>query len=497
MFNKFILTQFIEVIEKFPGENSFLINDRFYSYEDFARYISSIRTALQSINTKSKNIGLVANDDIQTYASIFAVWFEGLVYVPLHPQQPMERSLEIISQAEIDLVMDSSPATKYKNIPIIETATVRFEKFDLQPKDTPDNNLALILFTSGSTGKPKGVEITRKNIGAMMKSFWEYGIKINEKDRCLQCFDLTFDTSFHSFLVPLLSGACVYTIPHDQIKYSYIYSLLVDHQLTYATMVPSMIRYLSPYFDEIDNSSLHYNIICAEGLPVDLALKWAKCIPKADIYNFYGNTEAAVFTTHYKLDREGINKHLNGIMTIGKPFDGFKVVIIDEEKNILKANQKGELCISGDQVTSGYWKNQIKNEESFFEIEMDGVLTRFFRTGDSCFIDDDGDIMIAGRLDFQVKIQGHRVELGEIEHFAREFLNGSNAVAIAFDNKIGNVEIALFIEGTITSETGLIEYLKGKIPYYMIPTHLIKEDSFELNTNGKIDRIKLKNHLIN
>ena len=497
MFLTHVLTPFIEVIEKFPNENSFFINDNFYSYRELAKHISKIRLALQEINIKNKNIGLVANDDLETYASIFAIWLEGFAYVPLHPKQPIERSLDIISQADIEVVMDSSPKTIYTNILTVETSTLQFEKFDLHPRNTSNEDLALILFTSGSTGKPKGVEITRKNIGAMMKSFWELGIRINAKDRCLQCFDLTFDTSCHSFLVPLISGACVYTIPHDQIKYSYLYSLLVDHQLTYATMVPSMIRYLSPYFDEINIPSMRYNICCAEGLPVDLAVKWSKCIPKADIFNFYGNTEAAVFTTHYKFNRKGNNKQLNGIMSIGKLFGGFKAVIIDEEKNILGANQKGELCISGDQVTSGYWKNQIKNEESFFEIEMDGVLTRFYRTGDCCFIDNDGDIMIAGRIDFQVKIQGYRVELGEIEYHAREFLNGPNAVAIAFDNKIGNVEIALFIERSNMSESGLVEYLKGKMSYYMIPTHIIKEHNFELNTNGKIDRIKLKNHLIN
>ena len=487
MFNKFVLTPFMEAIEKFSDENSFLINNKFYSYKVFARYISSIRSALLSMNFKNKNIGLVVNDDIETYASIFALWLEGLAYIPLHPNQPVERSLEIISQAEIDFVLDSSPKTILTNIRIIETATLQFENFNLKPKITPDEDLAYIMFTSGSTGKPKGVQITRNNLASFMKSFWETGIPITEKDRCLQCFDLTFDVSVQSFLVPLTRGACTYTIPHDQIKYSYVYGLLEDHQLTFGSMVPSMIRYLQPYFDEIKIPSMRYNIICAEGLPVDLTLKWAKCVPNADIYNFYGPTEATIFATYYRFDDKGKNKHCHGILSIGKLFDGFKAIIIDEEKNILGTNQKGELCLSGDQLTSGYWKNIFMNKESFFEIEMDGLLTRFYKTGDSCFIDKEGYIMYAGRLDHQVKIQGNRVELGEIEYHAREFLQGQNAVVITYTNKIGNSEIALFIEGAVPCKSALVEYLNSKMPYYMVPTQIIVENCFALNSNGKVD----------
>lgn len=495
MFNTYVLAPFSEVVGKFPDENSFLINDIFYSYADFARHISSMRTALQSINVKSKNIGLVANDDIQTYASIFAIWLEGLAYVPLHPQQPMERSLEIISQAEIDLVMDSSLKTNYSNIPIIETATLQFEKFDLKPKITPDDDRAYILFTSGSTGKPKGVPITRKSLGSFMKSFWETGIHITEKDKCLQCFDLTFDISIQSYLVPLTKGACTYTIPHDQIKYSYVYGLLNDHQLTFGAMPPSMIRYLRPYFDEIYIQSMRYNILSAEASPVDLIEEWSKCIPNAEIFDFYGPTEATIYCTYSHFNRSAFNKQLNGMMSIGKQMNGLKVIIIGDEKKILAPNQKGELCISGDQITSGYWNNPVKNTESFFEIDYEGTATRFYKTGDSCYIDDDGDLMLAGRLDSQVKIQGYRVELGEIEYHAREFRNGQNAVAVTYNNKMGNTEIALFIEGSLNDKSQLVGYLKNILPFYMIPSQIIVENNFALNTSGKVDRIILKNHI--
>jgi acyl-coenzyme A synthetase/AMP-(fatty) acid ligase len=107
-------------------------------------------------------------------------------------------------------------------------------------------------------------------------------------------------------------------------------------------------------------------------------------------------------------------------------------------------------------------------------------------------MDEEGDIMYLGRLDQQVKIQGYRIELGEIEFYTREFLKGQNAIAVPFFNQMGNTEIALFIEGAFTDETKLVEYFNCKIPYYMVPTKIIIKDKFQINSNGKIDRNKLK-----
>lgn len=491
IFTKFVIQPVLNSIINFRNGNAFCINERFYTYAELSDYISAIRHNLKKQKFNSKNIGLVVNDDIETYASIFAIWLDGYAYVPLHPQQPIDRSLEIISQAEIDLVLDSSPKTAFNTVSVIETHGLPDESIYLEPIAAAEDALAYILFTSGSTGKPKGVMISRKNVGAFMKSFWKTGVQIDENDRCLQCFDLTFDVSVQSYLVPLTKGACVYTIPHNQIKYSYVYGLLEDHQLTFGAMAPSMIRYLRPYFDEIDAPSMRYNILTAEASPLDLVVEWSKCIPNAEIYDFYGPTEATIYCTYHKFNREGFNKHLNGNLSIGKAMPGLKAIVINEEHKVLGVNQKGELCISGDQLTPGYWKNPDKNQQSFLEIEYDGTARRFYKTGDSAYFDDDGDIMLAGRLDHQVKIQGFRIELGEIEYYAREFLKGQNAIASALKNNIGNTEIALFIEGKLDSENDLRSYLNSKMPHYMIPSKILSLINFPINTSGKIDRIKI------
>lgn len=492
MFDENILNPFLDKIEKFGDKNAFCVSGKFYSYREFAKNISKIRKALQSSNPKNKNIGIVANDDIETYASIFAIWLEGFAYVPIHPQQPQIRSEEIIRQAGVEIIITSNVKNEFTLCTVIYSSLLTFEKMYLKPKLISDNALSYILFTSGSTEKPKGVKITRGNISTFMKSFWKVGINIDENDRCLQCFDLTFDVSVQSFLIPLTKGACTYTIPHDQIKYSYVYGLLEDHMLTFGAMVPSMVRYLRPYFDEINIPSMRYSILTAEASPLNLIAEWSKCIPNAEIFNFYGPTEATIYCTYHKFIREGSNKELNGMMSIGKAMSGLKAIIINDEMKIAGINQKGELCISGDQLTPGYWENPEKNKESFFEMEFDGSDTRFYKTGDICYSDEDGDIMLAGRLDYQVKIQGYRIELGEIEFHARECLKGNNAVAIAFENIAGNTEIALFVEGELRETSILSDHLKLKIPYYMIPGKIFSIQKLPLNANGKIDRSALK-----
>jgi len=492
MFNKNVLKPFLESISNYGDKNAFCINEILYSYNQLGKFVSKIRSIINNIDQENKYFGLVVNDDIETYASIFALWLEGKAYIPLHPKQPIERNLEIIDQMEISIILDSSNDNIYNEFTTISTQDLVYRNSFLELNNNiSEDDLAYILFTSGSTGKPKGVMISRRNVGAFMDSFWDTDIEIDENDRCLQTFDLTFDVSVQSFLTPLTRGACVYTIPHDQIKYSYVFGLLEDHQITFGAIAPSMIRYLKPYFDEIDLPKMKICIVTAEASPLELIKEWQKCIPNATVYDFYGPTEATIYCTYYKVKRSNDNRSLNGMLSIGKPLKNVEAIIIDDDTNILEKGEKGELCVSGDHITSGYWKNPEKNKESFFEKVFNGEKQRFYYTGDLCYLED-GEIMLYGRKDSQVKIQGYRVELGEIEFHAREFLNGINVVVLPFVNKSSNTELSIFIETKKIDINSLESYLKLKLPPYMIPTNYSLVQDFPLNTNGKIDKIKLK-----
>lgn len=486
-----------ESIRNYPNRPAFYIQDEAYSYRLLAERISAIRGVVRVAAVDEPIWGLAIQDNLDTYAAIIALWMEGKAYVPLHPAWPVERIGSIIDQIELkNILVSDDTLTIYPSLTpftIHDTSQAVYEKDLLDGwRDVSDDDLAYILFTSGSTGVPKGVQISRKNIAAFMDSFWKTGIEIDETDKCMQVFDLTFDVSVQSYLVALTRGACVYTVPYGQVKYLYAAGLIQEQGITFGAMAPSMLTYLHPYFDEFDASSMKACILTAEACPVDLMEAWYNCAKNTEIYDFYGPTEATIYCTYYKLTRGGINLSLNGIISIGKPMANVQAIIIDEEGNVIPeksgAEHKGELCVAGEQVTPGYWKNDEKNASSFFEKE--GV--RYYHTGDLTYWDESGNIMYSGRIDQQAKIQGFRVELGEIEYHAREFYNNKcRTVALSYANNLKLDEIALFVEGGGKKEQ-LIEYLRSKMPNYMIPTRIIFLPEFPLNKSEKVDRTALK-----
>lgn len=487
-FDELIVRPLLHSLSSCQDNNAFYIEGCFYSYRDMAKAISKIRAVIKNIS--EANVGLVANDDIETYASIFALWLEGKCYVPLHPEQPIQRCLDIVSQVGMNYILDSSEASRYKDIQVIMTHYLSFDKLCLEYTDNfSDDTLAYILFTSGSTGKPKGVPLSRGNVAGFVDAFYAMDIKLDSNDHCLQMFDLTFDLSVQSYLIPLLVGACVYTVSPKRIKYEAVFELLDEENLTFALMVPSVIHYLRPYMDEIDAPSMRYSLFCGEALPLDDTECWSRCVPNARIDNVYGPTENTIYCTDYIFNREGENKESNGVLSIGKSMKGTQTIIVDEKNEILAANEKGELCLAGMQLTPGYWNNPDKNQEAFFL--KDG--TRFYRTGDICTMDSDGDILYFGRKDSQVKIQGFRIELSEIECIARKFYDNSIAVvAIPLYDNNRNCTIQLVVESTDrASADTLTNYLKEYLPPYMIPQRIHFLERFPLNVNNKIDRKKI------
>lgn len=471
------------------GRPAFCIGGKEHSYADLGEAVARIRSGIRRhVDDAESVVGVVANDDLLTYAALIALWAEGRAYLPLNPDAPEERNAIIAERAGIATLLSSEDGGQHHDLRTVDMRELRSSD-DLPPLlDRSAESLAYVLFTSGSTGEPKGVPITHGNIATFLHGFDQLGIPFSPADRCLQMFELTFDLSVMSYLVPLLHGACVYTIPKNEIKYGYIAELLEEQSITVALMVPSIINYLRPYFDEIHAPALHTNLFCGEALPVDVTTEWSQCIPNARILNVYGPTEHTIFCTSYAFQRAGENKAINGVLSIGKAMVGTELIIIDEDRKILPPDSKGELCLGGGQMTPGYWQDVEKTEQVIFMLEHNGRQERFYRTGDLCTMDAEGDVLYLGRLDHQVKIQGYRVELAEIEHHARYFLKPANAVALAVPNALGNNEVALVIEGGERDTKALIIHLREQLPAYMVPTRLRFVEVFPLNVNGKTDR---------
>ena len=496
-----ILTPLYTQLTANAARPALYIQDNTYTYFQLSQRIAAIRTYLQENHLGGQPIALLADDHIDTYASIIALWSEGCAYIPLHPLQPPARNLSILQQTQTKYLLCTTPQSPtaqqaFNNevniisTPLIETTGTE----PAPPQPQPQNQLAYILFTSGSTGTPKGVCLSRQNLAAFINSFKQTGITISPDDRCLQAFDHTFDVSIQTTLTTLMAGACLYTIPYGQIKYLYTASLIIQHRLTNLVMAPSMLTYLQPYFSQLQADCVKTTILTAEASRLHTAQQWFQYAPNTEIYDFYGPTEATIYCTYYKLNRNSDNHTANGLLSIGKPLANVRATIIDEKGHPLPEGQKGELCIAGPQITKGYWNNPEKNKTAF--ITIPGKQETYYRTGDLCQTLPDGNILYYGRIDQQAKIQGYRVELGEIEYQAATHLNNQyRTIAITYQTLPGLDQIALFIESEPIETAPLIKHLENTLPHYMLPSTIKFIPQLPLNNSQKIDRIALKQQL--
>lgn len=460
----------------------FTIEDQSYTYENVLEISNQIRHQLQNIN--SQNIGIYLTDDVYMYASILATWFEGKTYVPIHPDFPLTKNLNVIQQADIDIILSSIETKEDFGVNIIETQ----KTFDIEafpPKESALTNNAYILFTSGSTGNPKGVPIQFSNLYYFSESFHSTFEKLTSEDRVLQMFELTFDLSVMSYLIPWLNGAKVVALHKKETKFLQILDLLEANEITVALMVPSILNLIIPYLDpSVKNESLRLNLFCGEALLVKQIEGWKDFIPNASVHNVYGPTENTIFCTNYKV--ENPIKEKKGIISIGKSMENSNLSFLEDDTN------EGELLLSGKFLAQSYWKNEEKTNEAF--IQKDGKT--FYKTGDWCLRDEDGDYFYVNRIDFQAKINGFRVELAEIEYFTNQKLENAISVAVIHKDQNDNDNLMLFINDINSNEDEILSHLKNNLPEYCIPSKIIKLDKFPTNTSGKIDRNELKKSLV-
>lgn len=461
------------------GTNTCLsIEDQNYSYGDILGLSSQIRQQLH--NVASQNIGIYLSDDAYMYASILAVWFEGKTYVPIHPDFPLTKNLNVIRQADIDTILSSVAPRENFGVDIIDTQK-ELTAESTPPRESSLENNAYILFTSGSTGNPKGVPIQFSNLYYFSESFHSTFGKLTPQDQVLQMFELTFDLSVMSYLIPWLNGATVVGLHRKETKFLQILDLLEADKITVALMVPSILNLIIPYLDPaIKNESLRLNLFCGEALLVKQVEGWKDFVPNASIYNVYGPTENTIFCTFYKVGSP--IKEKRGIISIGKPMENSDMGFADEN------TREGELLLSGKLLARSYWKNEEKTHEAF--IQKNGKT--YYRTGDWCLKDEDGDYFYVNRIDFQAKINGFRVELAEIEFFANQKLENAISIAVIHKDKNGSDSLVLFINDLKAQEEMISAHLKNHLPEYCIPSKIIKLEKFPTNTSGKIDRNELK-----
>ncbi|MBT6686399.1 MAG: AMP-binding protein [Bacteroidetes bacterium] len=492
---------FLKNCKIFPDRTAVFVDDREYTYNELLIIVSNIRSELIMTQNNKKLIGILTERNIYTYASLLAIFSLGIAFVPLNGEDPVERLAEIVSDSEIDTILVSKSNKKNveieasnKKVKSIETSLINDAKIiDVIPA-IEENSLAYMIFTSGSTGKPKGVPIYNKNLNSFLSFMTDKkNYQLNEDDRFLEMFELTFDAFLISIVTALSIGASFYVVPLEGVYYFNIYNLMEEKKITFANVVPSLVTYLKPYFSELDLPHLKYFLSGGEALSDELMSEWSKCMPNGAIENVYGPTESTIFCTSYKWHPSETKKEIyNGLMPIGKSLDNSFVLIIDEENNVLPDGEKGEMLLCGELVTNHYWKDDKKTMESFIQIEYDDKLINGYKSGDIGFVNENKNLVFVGRVDEQVKIDGYRVELGEVESRVKNISNLQKIAVITKTNEMDNLSIHLFIEDYKNDISTLSENLAKKMPSYMLPSEIHNIDKIPITANGKNDKKKLK-----
>jgi amino acid adenylation domain-containing protein len=476
----FLAQGFLNSCKNFPSHHAIFINKWHFSYSDLLEKVEIIFAQICE-EELPVCIGIYTLDSIWTYAAILAISISGASYLPLNPKFPKQKIKQVIEESELKLILSENKlniSQKVKEV-IIDTKTTRRE----QAKHLVNQDLAYLLFTSGTTGDPKGVPVSKKNCEAFFSTI-EKDFIFLPQDKFLQPYELSFDVSVFSIFAAWNCGACIYVVPDEGFKYLNCLTFLKDHDITVCSMVPTVLQYVEKYLHEFSFPKLRLSFFSGDKLYQHLTKKWQKIAPNAQIISCYGPSETTIVCTSYLWQEQIADQEaVNNIVPLGKAFAGMDYLMVDENNLIVK-DGIAELCFCGDQVISAYLHQ--KNEERFFKFEG----KRYYKTGDLAQVNTNGNLIFCGRKDTQVKINGFRVELLEIENAIFE-LTKKNCVVIS---KIENdMTLLIALIETKSIDIALIKIqLSETIPAYMIPSQFLSLEKFPLNLNGKIDRQQLK-----
>jgi amino acid adenylation domain-containing protein len=517
-----LIDGFVESADRFPSREALVVGGECFSYLALQGLAGKIASAiLQHEHEVSPLVALLAHRSKTAYASILGILGAGKGYVPLNPKFPIERTRRMLDlsgcgilivgtegfQHLPKLLIDfsrpltvilpdlfdasglSSDFPQHRFVP--SKKMIDDNKFPFRSEISP-TAIAYLLFTSGSTGQPKGVPIAQSNVRSYLQ-FVCNRYDVDETDRFSQEFDLTFDLSVHDMFVCWERGACLFSVPETSVMAPA--KFIREHQLTMWFSVPSVIgtlarmRLLPPGCFP----SLRYSFFCGEPLAASYAQLWQEAAPNSILENLYGPTETTIAISRYRWNKTGSSEEcVNGIVPIGWVFDGQECSVIDAERKAVPAGAPGELCLSGSQVTTGYWNEPGKTQEQFVHLPAAGERP-WYRTGDMAQQDANGCLYYLGRVDHQVKIRGYRVELQEIEAVLRMACNTEQVVSIAWPVKNGSADgVVAFVAGAAALDHDrALEYCSNILPGYMVPRKIYLCDEMPLNANGKLDRSKL------
>lgn len=431
----------------------------------------------------------------------------GMAYLPLDAEFPSSRLNHILREAEPVVVIVEKEAdtsvyagTSTKTYEQLEEEARTLSDDTLEFKEDPEQ-LAIVLYTSGSTGIPKGVLIQHATVLNRLQWQWRELPYEPEETRCIFKTALTFVDSVPEIWGPLLRGRTLVIVPREVTKNPERFVWLLEkHEIRRLVLVPSllqsMLMYLNLQNKQDSLPSLKLWICSGETLSISLADQFFVTFNGNDrlLANFYGSTEIMGDVT-YHIMRDRNDLKLMDKVPIGKPLDNCIVYLVNKDMRLVPQGEIGELLIAGRNLAAGYLRD--RESHRFFDnpYAVDPGYSRVFRTGDYARIVK-GTMIYEGRVDSQVKVRGHRVDLSEVEKIVSRLPEVDKAVVLCYKPGDLSQELLAFIttkEGISSTSSEVENTLQKKMPLYMQPQIIIL-DRIPLLTNGKTDRQTLLRH---
>ncbi|MEU8896800.1 amino acid adenylation domain-containing protein [Nocardia sp. NPDC048505] len=418
---------------------------------------------------------------VEFVVATLAVLKAGAAYLPIDPAYPADRVDYLLDDARPALVLDEAA------LDAAERAAATLP--DRDPADADrrralhPSNTAYVIYTSGSTGKPKGVPVPHEAIAEHLTGFtaeWA----LTPADRVLQSTSVSFDASLLDIYVTLNAGArVVIPKPNAYRDIPYVADLVTRHGITVLHMVPSMLATFLTLPEANDWRTLRHVPVGGEALAGELADRFATQFD-AELRNHYGPTEAVVSSTHMTVD----GPQGNGIVPIGGPNRNVYLYLLDDALQLVPAGVVGEIYLGGRQLARGYLGRPGLSAQRFVADPF-RPGGRLYRTGDLARRNTAGAIEFVGRADEQVKVRGHRIELGEVEATVTDHPAVAHCVVIVSEHEsLGPVLLAYFVAAGQVDVADLRAHVTAALPEYMVPAAFVQIDEVPLTAHGKLDK---------
>lgn len=483
---KTIVDLFEDQVRKTPDKVAIVCNDNVLTYASLNEKANILANYLVSTGIKVGDVvGIMVNRSLEMIIGLLAILKSGAAYLPIDPDYPLNRITYMLENSNANYILvnkntiNSLPDNLNKINISLDSDIYLSNLVGNLNINILSSSLMYLIYTSGSTGNPKGVMLTHKNLHNFILGVTNR-IDFSSSKVIVSLTTICFDIFGLEIWCSLTNGlTVVIATEEEQNNAKFFNSLCLKYNVNMIQSTPSRFSaFLSSSNDLNFLDNITDIMVGGEPFPVTLLNKF-KSLSKARIYNMYGPTETAVWSTIKDLTNEDS-------ITVGKPICNTFCYVLDKNKRLLPPYSAGELYIGGDGVSNGYFKHDDLTNKVFLPSPFGNGL--IYNTNDLAYFNKCGELVILGRSDFQVKVRGYRIELGEIESTIAQF-DGISCCVVICHTKDGKQTLCAYYTSTCNVNVeGLKSYLLSKLPTYMIPSHFIEIPNMPYTPNGKIDR---------